>query len=112
MDHLIGGYAEGLTLFDQNLDMPRDAGIDQLVADFTDVRREQIAVAREDSLMTLVNDQVKIIHFHRIAVPVPPEQLDCLEGQLAGFQSAHECAAEDLFIPKRVHSLFDLIGKS
>jgi len=33
-------------------------------------------MAREDALVALVNDQMKVVHFHGIAVPVAPEKLD------------------------------------
>ena len=69
-------------------------------------------MAREDALVALVDNQMKIVHLHRIAVPIAPEKLDGLEGQLAGFEIAHEGAAENLFIPERVHALFDRVGKS
>lgn len=69
-------------------------------------------MAREDTLMALINDQVEIIHFHWIAVPVSPKKLDRLERQSPRFEIAHERAAKNLFIPQRVHAMFDLIGES
>jgi hypothetical protein len=47
VDHLIERDAQGLALFYKNLDMAGDAGIDQLVADFFPIGREQFAMARK-----------------------------------------------------------------
>src|SRR5215471_21630039 len=66
----------------------------------------------EDTLMALVNDQVKIIYLHRITVPVLPKKLDRLERQAPRFEIAHERGAENFLIPQRVHAMFDLIRKS
>src|SRR5919109_5033067 len=112
VDHFVNRYPECFALLDQDLDMTGDARIHQLVTDLADVWRHQIAVAREYSLVALVNDQVKIIDFHRITVPVPPKKLDRFEGQFTGFKIAHERAAEDAFVPARIHALLDIVGKS
>ena len=99
VDHLIDRDAERFALFDQDLDMARNTRVHQLIADLADVGREQVAMAREDALVALVNDQMKVVHFHGIAVPVAPEKLDRLQRQLARFEIAHKRAGENLFVP-------------
>ncbi len=61
--------------------------------------------------MALVNDQVKIIDLHRIAVPVLPKQPNGFHGQLAGFEIAHEGATENPFVPARIHAVFNFVGE-
>ena len=56
-----------------DLNMAGNARVHQFIADFADVGREQFTVARKEALMALVDDQMKIIDLHRIAVPVLPE---------------------------------------
>lgn len=67
---------------------------------------------RENTLMALVDDQVEIVHFNRIAVPMTPKQFDGFKRQIAGFEIPHERAAENFVVPARVHATFDLTGKS
>ena len=88
-----------------------NARIDQLVAEFSNVRRQKVPVARKDSLVALVDDQVKVIDLDGIAVPVFPEEPNGFEGELAGLEFPHERAAKDLFIPPRIHPRFNLIGE-
>src|SRR5262245_6299776 len=92
--------------------MARDARVHQFIADLADVRREQVAMAREDALVALVDDQVKVVDLDRIAVPIAPEKFDRLERQVAGFETPHERAAENSFVPPRIHAAFDFIRKS
>ncbi len=111
IDHLVNRQAEGFALLDQNLDMSGNARVDQLIADLTDIGCEQVAVARENALVALVDNQVKIVDFHRITVPVAPKEPDGIERQPSRFEIAHERAAENLLVPARVHALFDRAGK-
>src|SRR4029453_18048724 len=109
--HLVQCNTESLTLFDQHLDMAGNARVYQLIADFADVGRQQLPVACKKALVPLVNDQVKIIDLHRIAVPVLPEQTNGVHWELAGFEITHERSAENPFIPARVHAVLDLVGE-
>src|SRR5439155_14651291 len=99
VDHFVDGHAERFTLVDYNLDLTGDARIHELVADLADVRGEQVAMTGEDSLVALIDDQMKIIDLHRITVPLAPEELDGFEWQFARFEIAHECAAEYALLP-------------
>src|SRR4249920_1114868 len=73
VNHRVQRDTESLPLFDQGLNMAGNTRVNEFIADFADVRREQFTVARKEALVPLVDDQVKIIDLHWITVPVFPE---------------------------------------
>src|SRR5581483_3588063 len=110
VDHVFAAHPEGFSLLDQYLNVSRNLRVHELVADLADIRPEQVRMATEESLVPLINNEMKIVDLDRIAVPVFPEWLDRLERQLAGRKIAHEVALEDFLLPARVHLLDDVVG--
>src|SRR5918999_3458941 len=92
--------------------MTENAWIYQHVTDLADVRCEQVPMTRKDALMALVDNQVEIVDFHRIAVPMSPEEFDGFERQFSRFEITHEGTAENTLVPARIHALLDLVGES
>src|ERR1051325_6763429 len=90
IDHFVHGNAEGFALLDQDLNVSGDARIDKLIANLADIWRKQIAMAREDPLVALVNDQMKVIDLDRVAIPVFPKQPNGFKRKLAGLEIAHK----------------------
>src|SRR5262245_20970979 len=72
-NHGVQCDTKSLPLLDQDLNMAGNTGIHEFIADFADVGRQQLTVARKEALVPLVDDQVKIIDLNRITVPVFPE---------------------------------------
>src|SRR5215475_1832483 len=72
-NHRIQRDTERLSLLDQHLNMAGNTRVYEFIADFADVGRQQLTVARKEALVPLVDDQVKIIDLNRITVPVLPE---------------------------------------
>jgi hypothetical protein len=91
--------------------MPRNTRVHKLIADFADVRREEFSVTRKEALVSLVDDQVKIVDLDRVTVPMLPEQPNGFQGKPAGFEIPHERTAENFFVPARVHAVLDLVSE-
>ena len=110
VNHLFTADAEDLALLDQHLDVPWNGRINELVADLADIRRQQLRVAREKAHVSLVDDEMKIVDLHRVAVPVSPKETDGLQREFSFSQLAHERSVEDLLLPAAPHLLTDSLG--